>query len=886
MVGRSVSHYEIVEKLGEGGMGVVYKARDARLGRFVALKVLPEDKVRDAERRQRFAQEARAASAINHPHIVTVHDVGESEGVHFIAMELVEGRTLAERMGRRPLPLREALALATQVADALAQAHAKGIVHRDLKPGNVIVTPAGVAKVLDFGLAKLVETEVSEDEPTEVKPATDAGMIVGTAAYMSPEQAQGRRVDARSDIFSFGAVLYEMVTGRRAFPADSKTAALAAILRDEPRPASEVSPAVPRELERLIQHCMKKDPSRRFQHMDDVRTLLDELREDSDSGKLGAAPPARPAGLARYRPIGLAVAGLVVAGIAGVWVARRAPRAAEAPLVAVPLTASRGIEMQPSFSPDGNEVVFAGNGEREENFDLYRMLIGSGEPLRLTRDAADDVSPAWSPDGRSIAFARLRHGEPAGVFVIPALGGTERQVGVAEMPLPDDLYHTGLAWSPDSRGLIVADVPEGEPPGLFLIPLDGGEKRRLTSAPGALGDWDPALDRDGRRLVFVRQFDGGNGDLYQLTLDAAGAPGEPRRLTRAKREVASPVWSADASEILFTRGNRMSERQLWSLAAAAAGTAIPPERTLPVGGDATAIAFSPMSKRLVFSRRQLDINIHRLALSETGEPVGPPEPFLASTRVERAPDYSPAGDAVTFASTRSGSQEIWVANADGSSPRQITTMGGPLTANPRWSPDGRTILFDSRREGSSDLYVVGAQGGTPRRLTDHPGAELEARWSRDGRFVYFASERTGRLEVWKVPAAGGEAVQVTRNGGRNAVESPDGAWLYYAKGYGWSGVKLWRAPLAGGKETLVLEELSYGYNFAPTSRGVYFTRGSRWPTELSLEFLDFASGRTRVLQRARQTADLGLALSPDGRELLYVQFDAFGADLMLVEGFR
>jgi dipeptidyl aminopeptidase/acylaminoacyl peptidase len=223
---------------------------------------------------------------------------------------------------------------------------------------------------------------------------------------------------------------------------------------------------------------------------------------------------------------------------------------------------------------------------------------------------------------------------------------------------------------------------------------------------------------------------------------------------------------------------------------------------------------------------------------------------------------------------------------EGSSPRQITTMGGPLTANPRWSPDGRTILFDSRREGSSHLYVVSAQGGSPRRLTDHPGFELEARWSRDGRFVYFASERTGRVEVWRVPAVGGEAVQVTRNGGRNAVESPDGAWLYYAKGSSWNGVTLWRAPLAGGPERLVLEQLSYGYNYAPTGRGVYFTRGSRWNSELSLEFLDFVSGRSRVLQRARQTTDLGLALSPDGRELLYVQFDAFGADLMLVEGFR
>ncbi len=209
MVGRVVSHYEIVEKLGEGGMGVVYRARDTRLGRFVALKVLPPDRMADPERRQRFVQEARAASALNSPHIVTIHDIDEVDGAHFIAMELVEGRTLAERIGRRGLPLREALQLGSQIADALAKAHARGIVHRDLKPTNVMVTPDGVAKVLDFGLAKLVETEVSEEAQTDVRPATEEGIAVGTAAYMSPEQAQGNKVDARSDVFSFGSVLYE-----------------------------------------------------------------------------------------------------------------------------------------------------------------------------------------------------------------------------------------------------------------------------------------------------------------------------------------------------------------------------------------------------------------------------------------------------------------------------------------------------------------------------------------------------------------------------------------------------------------------------------------------------------------------------------------------------
>ena len=498
MIGRVISHYEILAKLGEGGMGVLYKARDSRLDRLVALKILRPDKVKDPERRRRFVLEARAASALNHPHIVTVYDIGETDGVHFIAMEHVEGTTLADRIGRRGLPLPDALRHAAQIADALAQAHAKGIVHRDLKPANVMVTASGSTKVLDFGLAKLVETDVSEGETTEFNPITEDGMIVGTAAYMSPEQAQGRRVDARSDIFSFGSVLYEMVTGRRAFSRESTVSTLAAILKEEPRPPSDLVPAVPRELERLIQHCLRKDPACRFQHMDDVRTLLEQLREDSESGKLPVAA------LTQLRPFywlagaGLALAALMV--VVGIWSWRRptAP-ATEAPSVATPFTASPGFEVQPTFSPDGNEIAFAWNGEKQDNYDIYRKLIGPGEALRLTRDPAWDYSPAWSPDGRLIAFLRQPDQGPPGLYLIPALGGAERRLAdIAAIPG----WNTGIAWTADNKRLIVSDQPAGELPGLFLLSLESGERRRLTTVPQRMpgvpsavrsGDWDPAF---------------------------------------------------------------------------------------------------------------------------------------------------------------------------------------------------------------------------------------------------------------------------------------------------------------------------------------------------------------------------------------------------------
>jgi predicted Ser/Thr protein kinase len=300
MVGKTVSHYRILEKLGGGGMGVVYKAEDTKLGRMVALKVLPPERVADPSRRRRFIQEARAASALNHPNIITIYDIDEADGVHFIAMEYVQGKTLDRLIARHGLRVSEALKYAVQMAAALAKAHSAGIVHRDLKPTNVMVTDDGLVKVLDFGLAKLTEAAPTSEAETvaTVGPATEEGTIVGTVGYMSPEQAEGKSVDARSDIFSFGSVLYEMLTGQRAFQGETKASTIAAILREEPKPLSQVAEGLPHEVERLVKRCLRKDREHRFQTMADLKVALEELKEESDSGELAEAVGA---GLARPR---------------------------------------------------------------------------------------------------------------------------------------------------------------------------------------------------------------------------------------------------------------------------------------------------------------------------------------------------------------------------------------------------------------------------------------------------------------------------------------------------------------------------------------------------------------------------------------------------------
>jgi eukaryotic-like serine/threonine-protein kinase len=288
MIGKTISHYRILEKLGEGGMGVVYKARDSHLDRVVALKILPAEKVADPDRKRRFVQEAKAASSLNHPHIVTIHDIDEADEVHFIAMEYVEGKTLDQLIPRHGMRLNEALKVAVPIADALVAAHEAGIVHRDLKPGNLIVTEKGQVKVLDFGLAKLTEKVLTGAEDATL--TARENQIVGTVAYMSPEQAEGRKVDARSDIFSFGSVLYEMLTGQKPFQGDSKLSIMTAILREDPKPATQIVKSLPQEVERIISRCLRKDQNRRFQHMGDVKVELEELKEESDSGKLLAAP--------------------------------------------------------------------------------------------------------------------------------------------------------------------------------------------------------------------------------------------------------------------------------------------------------------------------------------------------------------------------------------------------------------------------------------------------------------------------------------------------------------------------------------------------------------------------------------------------------------------
>jgi len=556
LIGRQIRSYQILSVLGAGGMGVVYQARDTRLKRLVAIKVLPADRVSDPERKRRFVQEARAASALNHPNIITIYDIGNEGGVDFIVMEHVQGKTLDQRIPRKGMRLNETLKLSIQMADALAKAHSAGIVHRDLKPTNVMVTDNGLVKVLDFGLAKLTELEIEEGVTRTLESLTEEGMIVGTVSYMSPEQAEGKKVDVRSDIFSFGAVLYEMVSGQKAFEGDTKMSTLAAILNKNPKLVIEINPAVPRELDRIINHCLRKDPGRRFQHMDDVKVELEELKEESDSGTLAGTLPAVRSARRSWVWAGGAMA-VVAMAVTG-WLFRGTTRKPAAAPELVPLTSYAGSERSANFSPDGNQVAFSWNGEKQDNFDIYIKLIGSPTPVRLTTDPADDFGPAFSPDGRSIGFVRQSK-DHATIIVIPAIGGPERIIADISTPRVDVAkdYGHSFAWLPDGKW-VVTD-------GLALLSIESGETRSLTSPPRkSLPDNSPAVSPDGRTVAFTRENNYDWSDIYLLDLTEDLKPkGEPRRLTSLKAFILGSAWTPNGQEIIFASWFFGSGSSLW-----------------------------------------------------------------------------------------------------------------------------------------------------------------------------------------------------------------------------------------------------------------------------------------------------------------------------------
>jgi len=595
---------------------------------------------------------------------------------------------------------------------------------------------------------------------------------------------------------------------------------------------------------------------------------------EASAGPQNVTPPAR-------RPSRrlISIAAAITIAIAGtlVTVVLKAPPA-EPPESVVPLTTYPGLEGSPSFSPDGSQVAFDWNGGTGEIWDIYVKLVGEEHTLRLTNGRAFNHSPAWSPDGRSIAFLRSS-GNGEEVLLIPALGGPERKLGQVRSPEGAAFSFDKLSWTPDGKWLAVADRPSNKDEcSLFLLSVETGEKRRLTSPPAKALDVMPAVSPDSRLVAFSRRA-ARTSDIYLLPLSADLTPaGEPRRLTFIDgRHSIDPAWTRDGGEIIFASGP-FHLPQLWRVSASGRGK---PRRL----GYAEPIAVEPAVSRakplLAFKKQVWDVNIWRLAIpAPPGRPISP-SVFAPSTYLEHMPRFSPDGRRVAFISNRSGSQQIWVAAADGSNPHKITSFDGPECAGLAWSPDGEQIVLELTGGGQSSIYVIGAAGGNARKIIDDgfaPG------WSGDGNWIYFTSTRTGANQVWKARLASGSVsalTQVTKNGGEGTEEAADGRCIYYERDEA-----VWRAPVDGGEEVRLAGPLSLHGNFAVARSGIYFmspkNKNGRWPVQL----FSFADRRSKTVALIENYPEWGMTVSPDERWLLYVQLADVNSNLMLVENFR
>ena len=804
-VGTKLGPYEIQSPLGAGGMGEVYRARDTRLDRTVAVKILPSHLSSDPDAKQRFEREAKIISSLNHPHICVLHDVGHQDGINYLVMECVEGETLAKRLEKGPLPLEQVMKLGAQIADALDKAHRSGVIHRDLKPGNVMLTSSGT-KLLDFGLAKPTAPLADSAARTAAKestPVTAQGTVVGTFQYMSPEQAEGKELDGRSDIFSLGSVLYEMLTGQRAFQGQSRLSVASAILEKEPAPISSVKPMTPPSLDRCVRRCLAKDPDQRWQSAGD---LADELRWIGGSSDAGVLRPSAPRKKFSERIAwAIAGAGMAAAILFGYFHWRdgnSVPRNQVVASIMAPekmrFNLAGDFSGPVAVSPDGTKLVFAAGG--------YLWLRNLSEPgLRRLEGTQDAVFPFWSPDSRTIGFAssgQLRTLETSGgppvvicdapnmrggswgrdgtilfspntrtgIFRVAATGGTA--TAVTQLEKDRQTTHRWPHFLPDGKHFLYLAANHIDPKGanteVFLASLDGKLNRPL------LHSFTKAIYASGY-LVYLRgnsltaqPFDPGKLDFT----------GDPISIVGDVTEDASVwggVFSASQNGVLAYQTGYFSQNELrWYdrqgkiVGLIGAGTYNGPR--LSHDGTRLAVDFGDPNREVWIFDLRRGVKTR-----------------LTFGAIDSAPIWSPDGTRIAFAALESGNSGPIVgsrllekkSNGEGENELLDPTFGYKVATD--WSPDGRFLLVDNGFNTLTQVYVLPLQGDRKAYPLFSSGiTERSGHFSRDGRWVAFASRASGRDEVYVAPFPGpGGKLQVSSSGGRMPRWRGDGSELFF-----------------------------------------------------------------------------------------------------------
>jgi len=883
--GSRLGPYEIVARIGAGGMGEVWKARDTRLGRLVALKLLAKGFMPDSEARQRFAQEARTISALNEPHIVTIYDIGFDNGVDYIAMELVDGETVRDLLAGGRLELRRSLHVVAQAAAGLATAHAAGVIHRDVKPENIMVNRSSQVKILDFGLAKMEEKarasilssgELTAEAGSGGHARTSDGTILGTVSYMSPEQASGRPLDNRTDIFSLGLVLYELLTGRKAFSGASIVETLHAIIHDQPPAAIKENARIPRGVLDVLEKSIAKDPNDRYRHAGDLELDLRRTLQVMDSGGSPAIVSRERRGSAGriVRVIAAALLALA-AGFAGWRYGHSSARSATTDSFGegsvTPLTTDPGYEGEPTFSPDGQTVAYV--ADREGNFEIYLQQISGGPALNLTRNPAADIQPAFSPDGHEIAFVSGRasatdvfHASPnlplvgGDIWVMPALGGAPRRI--AE-------NGNSPSWTPDGTGVLYVH-------GTFRncriarVSSSGGERRDIPiEEPSVQRYFYPSLSADGRWLLYQ------NGGQIEV-VDANG--GKPRVLAQGQ----SPAWGFASNNVLFTNGTPGKGRTLWQAPfSRARGELQGPPRPITFGRGADIDAkASRDGSTIVFSSVDETLNLQALPFdAESGRATGTPRDLTSGNNQIGFLDPAPDGNAVVFGATLGAESHLWRVDAT-AKPVQLTLDPKYSETDPAFSPDGREILFARRgNEGSrasASIWVMKADGTGPRLV--YPRGTGRTAWLPDGKHILI-QEQNGLI---RFDLASGAAAPLAGADSRTLFTlDPSGGWIAFQRPEG-EKLQIAAIPSTGGTRQLVATGPYDGYHplFSPSGRWVYFQPdhknlfrvpgpGQNWAVVAPERVTDFSGvdlymedpkisrdGKTLFYTRGRRTGDV------------------------------